>query len=207
MSLDPQPLWNDFSKRHTLTQRQLECFKEYYHRLVSANALHNLTRILDIERVIEDHFNDSLALKDVIDCTKIKGLCDIGTGGGFPGIPLKILYPELPLVLIEVNGKKRAFLAELVSAFGLTDTIISELDWRTFLRNTDYQLDVFTARASLAPDELIRMFMSSSPYKNGTLFYWASSSWESSNIVAPYIRDRHHYQVDMKERVLVKMAL
>lgn len=208
MQVDPHVLWNEFFLRHHLNSVQQEYFKEYYNRLVSTNALHNITAILDLNKVIEDHFNDSLALADFIDCTNIKRLGDIGSGGGFPSIPLKILYPHLSLVLIEVNAKKRTFLNELISAFNLTDTVVSEYDWRTFLRKTDYQIDYFCARASLLPEELIRVFMPSSPYKKGSLVYWATGHWKPTDIVAPYLYDSYNYHIDTglerKERKLVR---
>ena len=181
----------------------MDLFREYYSRLVATNKIHNLTAITDLDNVISDHFDDSLALIRAIDCASLRGLADVGTGAGFPGIPLKIIYPELPLFLIEVNGKKRAFLQELVDAFSLSDVVISELDWRTFLRSTDYPIDLFCARASLHPDELIRMFKPSSPYKEGTLVYWAASHWQPSTQVEKYCERIIAYKVGDKKRILV----
>ncbi len=151
MPYDSERLWEEFFSRQHLTSPQQEQFKAYYSRLVVTNKLHNITAITDLSQVITHHFEDSLALREFIDCTKLSGLADIGTGAGFPGLPLKLIYPELSLVLIEVNAKKRAFLQKLVDEFNLADVIISELDWRTLLRKTDFQIDLFCARASLKP--------------------------------------------------------
>ena len=207
MSNDSQQLWNKFFLRHQLSLAQQDIFQDYYERLVFTNKLHNITAITDLKKVLNDHFDDSLALSKSIDCSTIQGLGDIGTGAGFPSIPLKIMYPQMSLVLIEVNAKKRAFLQDLIIAFNLSHTIVSELDWRTFLRKTDYPLDTFCARASVQPEELIRMFKPSSPYKDGSLVYWASGLWQPSNEVFPFIKRRYEYTVGEKKRVLVFMSL
>ncbi len=203
MSQETERLWEEFFSRQQLTSIQQDQFKEYYARLVATNKLHNITAITDLALVITDHFEDSLALSNFLDCSTLKGLCDIGSGAGFPGLPLKILYPELPLVLIEVNAKKRAFMQELVTLFQFNDVDILELDWRTFLRHTEYELDMFCARASVPPEELIRVFKPVSPYRSARLVYWASQSWQPSEFVRPFIADTFDYTVGVKQRKLV----
>ncbi len=199
-------LWDSFFTRNKLTPMQQEQFIEYYELLVHANTLHNITAITDLKKVLTHHFDDSLALRSYIEHNKPQGLADIGTGAGFPGIPLKIVFPELPLVLIEVNAKKRAFLQQLVDAFHLTQVHICEYDWRTFLRKTTYDVDLFCARASLQPEELIRVFKPSSPYKEGTLVYWAAEKWEPSTEVAPYVVKVQEYQIGEVTRKLVFLS-
>ncbi len=200
---DSDSLWRSFFTRHNLNSLQQEQFKQYYQLLVATNKLHNITAITDLNKVLTHHFDDSLALRSYIQETNPSGLADIGTGAGFPGIPLKLVFPELPLVLIEVSAKKRAFLQSLVDTFGLTDVIISEYDWRTFLRQTEYKVDLFCARASVSPEELIRVFKPSSPYKEGTLVYWATQSWEPSKAVGKFIVDTKEYQIGGVTRKLV----
>lgn len=203
MSQESERLWEEFFSRQQLTSVQQDQFKEYYVRLVATNKLHNITAITDLAQVITDHFEDSLALSKFLDCSVLKGLCDIGSGAGFPGLALKIRYPELPLVLIEVNAKKRAFMQELVTLFHFNDVHILELDWRTFLRHTEYELDMFCARASVQPEELIRVFKPVSPYRSAQLVYWASHSWQPSDLVRSYIADTFDYTVGVKQRKLV----
>lgn len=203
MSQETERLWEEFFSRQQLTVIQQDQFKEYYARLVATNKMHNITAITDLADVITDHFEDSLALSKFLDCSILKGLCDIGSGAGFPGLPLKILYPELPLVLLEVTAKKRAFMQEMVTLFDFNDVTILELDWRTFLRQTEYELDMFCARASVQPEELIRVFKPVSPYKSARLVYWASHSWQPSDLVRPYIADTFDYTVGVKQRKLV----
>ncbi len=207
MSHDSERLWKEFFLRQTLSSVQQEQFKSYYARLVATNKLHNITAITDLASVITDHFDDSLALRTFIDCSSLQGLGDIGTGAGFPGLPLKLIYTDLPLVLIEVNAKKRAFLQSLVDEFDLKDVTITELDWRTFLRKTDYNVDLFCARASLKPEELIRVFKPTSPYNKARLVYWASHSWQPSLRVRPYVRKTHSYMVGDKKRILVLLGI
>ena len=119
------------------------------------------------------HFIDSLIVANYIDLTTIKSIADVGTGGGFPGIPLKILYPHLSMTLIEVTEKKIRFLENVVAQLGLSSVEIVNLDWRTFLRKTSSPIDLFVSRASLHSDELLKMFKPSCVYKQATLVYWA----------------------------------
>ncbi|MBA3954285.1 16S rRNA (guanine(527)-N(7))-methyltransferase RsmG [Candidatus Dependentiae bacterium] len=203
LELESPSLWQAFKERTNLTDRQLEQFQQYYTLLKETNDIHNLTAITDFMSVLKYHFEDSLMLGQFVDCTKLSCVADVGTGGGFPGLPLKIKYPHLQVVLIEVNFKKRAFLKEVVALLGLTDVEISELDWRTFLRKTEYPVELFSARASLQPEELLRMFKPASPYKNATLVYWASKEWTPDAYVQSFITKEEQYKMSHKSRRLI----
>jgi len=196
-------LWEQFFTHYSLSPLQQKQFKEYHALLIATNKLHNLTAITDFQTVLSHHFTDSLALDPFIDWACIKGFADIGTGAGFPALPLKIMHPEIPVVLIEVNEKKGTFLERLVEQLELDLVTLSALDWRTFLRKTDFEIDLFTARASLKPEELIRLFAPSSPYKGSQLVYWASKAWTPSSLVARYIKERHEYQAGDTPRSLI----
>lgn len=200
-------LWQQFFSRFQLTVKQQEQFRRYYQLLVETNVLHNLTAITDLEKALADHFEDSLMLGKFVDLSTVIRLGDIGTGAGFPALPLKIAYPALPMLLIEVNHKKISFLEQVIGELGLTDVIISDLDWRTFLRKTDYEVDLFCARASLQPEELVRMFMPSSAYRGAQLVYWASRHWEPSPQAAPYVYKQVEYQCGNKLRRLIFSAI
>ena len=78
----------------TLTSYQQEQLKKFYHLLISWNEKINLTRITSENEVYLKHFYDSLTITKVIDLNKVNTLCDVGTGAGFPGIVLKIVYPN-----------------------------------------------------------------------------------------------------------------
>lgn len=108
----------EFSQFFDLNGRQLEQFEAYYEALVEKNRHMNLTAITEKTEVFEKHFWDSLMLGQFIDLSH-KSLIDVGTGGGFPGLPLKILYPNLDLTLLDALGKRVDFLKELCGTLGL----------------------------------------------------------------------------------------
>jgi 16S rRNA (guanine(527)-N(7))-methyltransferase RsmG len=198
-----ETLWTAFKKRHALNDMQLESFQRYYASLLQTNDLHNLTAITDLARVLQDHFDDSLMLDQFKDCTTLSSLCDVGTGAGFPALPLKIKYPHIALVLIEVNHKKIMFLETIADMLQLENIEIYDLDWRTFLRKTSLDIELVCARASLQPRELVRMFKPSSFYKESTLVYWASKHWVPEPLELPFVQKEEWYTLGNKRRKLV----
>jgi 16S rRNA (guanine527-N7)-methyltransferase len=191
------------AKEYNLTKTQTDMFGRYLQLLIEWNNKFNLTAITDPKAIIQYHFNDSLALSKFIDFTTIQSTADVGTGAGFPGIPLKILFPHLHTTLIEVNNKKRTFLEHIVKQFALNNVTLYSHDWRTFLRSTNYPIDYFFARASLQPEELVRIFKPTSAYKDATLVYWASQQWVAEKIEAPFIEKEVSYTIDSKQRKFV----
>ena len=93
------------SSNISFTDKMLQQLNTYYNLLVEYNKKFNLTAITNKEDVYLKHFYDSLTLTKVIDLEKADSLIDIGTGAGFPGLVLKIFYPNLNLTLLESNGK------------------------------------------------------------------------------------------------------
>lgn len=99
--------------------KMLEQFSRYYELLVEWNDKFNLTAITDPEGVVVKHFLDSLLLLKLKDLTDVNTLLDLGTGAGFPGIPIKIVYPQLKLSLVDSVNKKVQFLNVVASELGL----------------------------------------------------------------------------------------
>lgn len=127
----------------TLTSYQQEQLKKFYHLLISWNEKINLTRITSENEVYLKHFYDSLTITKVIDLNKINTLCDVGTGAGFPGIVLKIVYPNLKITLVDALQKRVNYLNEIIKELDLSDIVAIHS------RGEDLKekYDVVTARA------------------------------------------------------------
>jgi len=107
-----------------LTAGQLEQFDAYYRELVDWNQKINLTAITDYEEMQLKHFLDSLTIALVYKLAKGNSVIDVGTGAGMPGIPLKIAFPDIKLVLLEATAKKVSFLHHITQKLGLDDVEI-----------------------------------------------------------------------------------
>lgn len=104
-----------------LDGNQVARFLDYYELLVEWNSFMNLTAITEFGEVCTKHFIDSISLCKAVDCTKEYALIDIGTGAGFPGIPLKIAFPNLKITLLDSLGKRVKFLDEVIRRLELTE--------------------------------------------------------------------------------------
>lgn len=108
-----------------LTDAQLTQFQVYYELLVDTNKVMNLTAITELEDVIRKHFLDSLALvkvyPQIMESDYVGRIIDVGTGAGFPGIPLKIAFPHLRILLLDSLNKRVGFLDTVIQEIGLCD--------------------------------------------------------------------------------------
>ncbi len=103
----------------TLCDRQMEQFLLYYEMLVEKNKVMNLTAITEFDEVMKKHFVDSLSLAKVYDLNSSVSVIDVGTGAGFPGIALKIAFPDLKVTLLDSLNKRIIFLQDVIDSLGL----------------------------------------------------------------------------------------
>ena len=126
-----------------VSENQLNILKKYKDYLQSQNKLYNLTALIKNEDIYLKHFYDSIIISKYYDFSEIKKLADIGTGAGFPGIILKIFFPNLKIYLIDSNSKKIKFLNEVIKLLDLKNivTINSRIE------DLNIKVDTVIARA------------------------------------------------------------
>ena len=139
----------------TLSTEQQQKLDKFYHLLVEWNKKINLTRITSEEDVYLKHFYDSLTIVKVVDLNKVHTLCDVGTGAGFPGIVLKIVFPHLKITLIDSLQKRVNYLNSIIK-----DLSLNEIE-AIHSRGEDYheKFDVVTARAVANIEKLLTYTM------------------------------------------------
>lgn len=133
----------------TLSEKQIGQFLKYYEILVEWNSFMNLTGITEFEEVITKHFLDSLAVVKVCDPASAGSVIDIGTGAGFPGLPLKIAFPHLEVVLLDSLNKRIKFLNEVILQLGLDGIRTIHGRAEDFARDQSYResFDLCVSRA------------------------------------------------------------
>lgn len=138
-----------------ITEEKLEQLDKYYKKLIEWNEKINLTRIIEQKEVYLKHFYDSLTLTKVINLNQVKTLCDIGTGAGFPGIVLKIVFPNIKVTLIDSLQKRVNFLNEVIKEINLKDIEAKHC------RGEEYkgQYEVVTSRAVANIEKLVNYTM------------------------------------------------
>ncbi len=132
-----------------LSESQIEDFLLYYERLIKVNEVMNLTAITEFKEVVVKHFLDSCEVVNFIDMSLVDSLIDIGTGAGFPGIPLKILFPHLKIVLLDSLNKRINFLNEVIDELNMKQIQAVHGRSEELGRKTEYreQFDLALSRA------------------------------------------------------------
>lgn len=139
----------------SLTQEQLSKLELFYKLLIDWNKKINLTRIIEKKDIYLKHFYDSLTIVKVINLTKVDTLCDVGTGAGFPGIVLKIAFPNLKITLLDALQKRVNYLNSIIKELELED--IEALHVRG--EDLKEKYDVVTARAVANIEKLLKYTM------------------------------------------------
>ncbi|MBR2828314.1 MAG: 16S rRNA (guanine(527)-N(7))-methyltransferase RsmG [Bacilli bacterium] len=134
---------------------QLNQLEKYYHMMLEWNEKINLTRITEEKEVYLKHFYDSLTINKAVDLKKIKTLCDVGTGAGFPGIVLKIVFPHLKITLIDSLQKRINYLNEVIKKLNLEN--IEAIHTRGEDFKGEY--DIVTSRAVANIEKLLNYTM------------------------------------------------
>ena len=183
----------------SLTAEQLGQFDLYARALVEWNHKFNLTAITEPDAIQTKHFLDSLAglpivleeLGETLPLQKAKHLVDVGTGAGFPGIPLKIAAPRLKLTLIDGTSKKIKFLTHLVAKLGLDDVSIVQGRAEELGRQTTYrgQYDLVTARAVAPLNTLVEYLLPL--VRRGGL----AVIYKGANVATEFMEARHAIDV------------
>ena len=180
-----------------ITKEQETKLDKYYHLLYEENKKYNLTSITDEEQVYLKHFYDSLTISKIIDLNNQK-LCDIGTGAGFPGIVLKIIFPDLSVTLVESNTKKCDFLNKVILELQLNKIKVINERAEIYSKSAREEYDIVTSRA-VAP--LKHLLEYSIPLIKVNGYYIAMKSDISKEIVGIEVYEKKLKIEKVKEKI------
>ncbi len=206
----------------SLSERQYDQLMMYYEMLVEKNKVMNLTAITEFEEVVNKHFVDSLALANVFGGQKNaeaaldgKTLLDLGTGAGFPGIPLKIVFPKLKVTLLDSLNKRIAFLNEVIEALALEQIEGYHGRAEDYGRQKDFreQFDYCVSRAVANLSTLseycmpfVRVGGSFIPYKSGNISEELEQAKKAVRVLGGTIKDVHTFvlsETDIERSLVV----
>lgn len=179
-----------------VTDKELSQLDTIYKTLIDTNKTMNLTRITDKENIYLKHFYDSLTLAKVYDLNKSQTLCDIGTGAGFPGLVLKIFYPNLDITLVDSLQKRVNYLNKLIEKLNLKGIKAYHNRAEDLIKERK-KFDIVTARAVANLSKLLLWTM---PLinKNGSFLAMKGNVEEELNL-AKDIMKKNNWYVNKKE--------
>ena len=185
-----------------LNGEQRQKFVDFYEYLVEKNKVMNLTGITEFQEVLIKHFLDSLACVKAVDIKKVKRIMDVGTGAGFPGVPLKIAFPHLEACLLDSLKKRVNFLEETFDILKLTDITAVHGRAEEYARNKAYResFDLCVSRAvSNLATLSVKVGGSFISYKSGTVQEEAEQAEKAVKILGGKIKDVVYFSLPDSE--------
>ena len=191
-----------------LDGEQRQQFVDFYEYLVEKNKVMNLTGITEFQEVLVKHFLDSLACVKAVDIKKVKRMMDVGTGAGFPGVPLKIAFPHLEACLLDSLKKRVNFLEETFDLLKLTDSTAVHGRAEEYAKNKAYResFDLCVSRAVSNLATLseyclpyVKVGGSFISYKSGTVQEEAEQAEKAVKILGGKIRDVVYFSLPDSE--------
>lgn len=191
-----------------LDGEQRQQFVDFYEHLVEKNKVMNLTGITEFQEVLVKHFLDSLACVKAVDIKKVKRMMDVGTGAGFPGVPLKIAFPHLEACLLDSLKKRVNFLEETFVHLKLTDITAVHGRAEEYAKNKAYResFDLCVSRAVSNLATLseyclpyVKVGGSFISYKSGTVQEEAEQAEKAVKILGGKIRDVVYFSLPDSE--------
>ena len=191
-----------------LTEEQKEKFEKYYDLLITYNKMFNITAITEREEVIKKHFIDS-----ALGCEKVGVgmLIDVGSGGGFPAIPLKIMNDKLNVTLLEATGKKCEFLKTVIKELNLTGIKVINGRAEDFAKDKKYRecFDICTARAVARLNTLCEYCLPFVKVGGKFVSYKGDAKEEvleaktAINILGAKLKEEYYYTLEDANRALI----
>ena len=191
-----------------LTDKQVSQFIKFYEMLVEWNKVMNLTGITEYDEVVMKHFVDSLSIVKVNGFDNVTSIIDVGTGAGFPGIPLKIVFPEIKITLLDSLNKRIKFLNAVIDELELENIETIHGRAEDFSKKEDYreQYDLCVSRAvaNLATlSEYCLPYVKTGgtfiSYKSGTVQEEAEEAEKAINILGGQVKDITYFKLPDSE--------
>ena len=192
----------------TLNDTQKNQFIQFYEYLVEKNKVMNLTGITEFQEVLVKHFLDSLACVKAVDMSKVNRIMDIGTGAGFPGVPLKIAFPHLEACLLDSLKKRVNFLEETFQLLKLENITAIHGRAEEFAKNKAYR-ETYDLCVSRAVSNLATLSEYCLPYvktggffisyKSGTVQEEVEQAQKAVKILGGKIQDVVYFQLPDSE--------